>query len=99
MVLNVGHGPFRFLDRLKAGAEVRVYTQQKVYTYQVREQVVVEETDSEVVANTVLPQLTLITCSNWSESEGDYLRRRAVFADLVQVQAAAPVVSIGQSEQ
>ena len=90
MVRTIGRGPFRFLDRLKPGAKVVVYTQQKVYTYQVREQVVVKETDGEVTQDMGQTQLTLLTCTTWDEKTETYLRRRAVFADLVEVKPLLP---------
>jgi LPXTG-site transpeptidase (sortase) family protein len=85
MVQNIGRGPFRFLDRLKPGARVVVYTQENIYAYQVREQVVVKETEGEVTMDTGKAQLTLLTCTTWDPEKETYLRRRAVFADLVEV--------------
>lgn len=84
MVRNIGRGPFRFLDRLKPGETVVVYTEQNVYTYRVREQVLVDEDDVSVAGATDHAQITLLTCSNWDEENENYLKRRAVFADLVK---------------
>jgi sortase A len=84
MVRGLGKGPFRYLDRLKAGDVVLVYSRENLYVYKVREQVLVKETDSEVTLDTGRPQLTLLTCSNWDTSAETYQRRRAVFADLLR---------------
>jgi sortase A len=53
---------FRDLDKLKEGDEVILYTQQKAYTYVVRQTQVVEPTQVEVMANTQEPVVTLISC-------------------------------------
>lgn len=86
MVRNLGRGPFRFLDRLKEGASVVVYTGQNEYVYRVSKQLLVKESDGEVTFNTGQPQLTLITCSNWDEAVERYQRRRVVLAELVKVE-------------
>lgn len=80
-------GPFWNLKQLKPGDQVIVYTQQKVYTYRVREQRVVPDTDLSVIAPTEKPQITLITCTDWNTELRTYLQRLIVFAELVQVQA------------
>jgi LPXTG-site transpeptidase (sortase) family protein len=82
-------GPFWDLKQLQPGDQVIVYTQSKVYTYRVREQRVVPDTDLSVIAATSNPQITLITCTNWSSELRTYLQRLVVFAELVQVQAQA----------
>ncbi|NIM95283.1 MAG: sortase [Anaerolineales bacterium] len=79
------NGPFRYLESLMVGDEVIVMTEENVYRYQVREQKIVEETDLTVVAQTEDAQLTLLTCADWSPTTHRYMRRRVVFADLVEV--------------
>ena len=81
-VKGVGDGPFRYLEDLKEGDEVLVYTEKNTYTYVVREQVTVEETDLGVTLPTINPQLTLITCTGWDNELSIYRFRRVVFADL-----------------
>lgn len=88
-VRNDGNGPFIYLSALAPGDVVLVYTQENVYTYQVRAQEIVEETDASVIASTGSSQLTLITCANWDRITKAYQARRAVFADLVSVVALA----------
>ena len=58
-----------------------------MYTYRVSGQRVVEDTDTSVVAPTDKPQITLITCTDWSSELRTYLQRLIVFAEFVQVQA------------
>lgn len=53
---------FRDLDKLKEGDEVIVYTQQKAYTYVIRQTQIVEPTQVEVMAPTQEPVVTLISC-------------------------------------
>ncbi len=53
---------FRDLDKLKPGDEVILYTEQKAYTYVVRQTQVVEPTQVEVMAPTREPVVTLISC-------------------------------------
>lgn len=53
---------FRDLDKLKPGDEVILYTQQKAYTYVVRQTQIVEPTQVEVMAATREPVVTLISC-------------------------------------
>jgi LPXTG-site transpeptidase (sortase) family protein len=84
-------GPFRYLSRLAPGARVIVYTDQKIYTYEVRELAIIGNTDDYVVAPTVEPQLTLLTCETWDEETEKFLRRRVVFADLVREEFLDPV--------
>jgi len=83
-VRDYGNGPFRFLDKLKAGDEITVYTNAKVYMYRVRETAIVAESDLWVTDPTENPQLTLITCTDWSRDFQLYLKRLIIFADLVR---------------
>ncbi len=53
---------FRDLDQLQPGDEVILYTQQRAYTYIVRQTQVVEPTYIEVLAPTREPVVTLISC-------------------------------------
>jgi len=53
---------FRDLDKLKPGDEVILYTQQKAFTYIVRQTQIVEPHQVEVMAPTREPVVTLISC-------------------------------------
>ena len=85
-VRGLGNGPFRYLENIKPDDEVTVYSEANKYTYKVREQVVVNETDMGVVLPTVGTQLTLITCTGWDDELDVYRFRRVVFADLVKAE-------------
>ena len=53
---------FRYLDQLKPGDEILVFTQQRQYTYIVSGTQIVEPTQVEVMAATSSPTATLISC-------------------------------------
>jgi len=53
---------FRYLDQLRPGDEVIVYTQQRQYVYVVDRTSMVEPTAVEVMASTGNPTVTLISC-------------------------------------
>ena len=53
---------FRDLDQLEPGDQVVIFTNQRSYTYIVMETQIVEPTAVEVMAPTVKPTLTLISC-------------------------------------
>ncbi len=86
-------GPFRYLADLESGDEVIVYTEEKAYTYQVREKVSVNDVDLSVVYPSEGSQVTLITCSEWSDSLRTYLQRLIVFADLIETRPISPQAS------
>ena len=81
-VRDGSHGPFRYLWRLNPGDSVILQDNKYIYTYIVREQLVVYPDESSVLNDTPQPQLTLITCTTWDEDTSTYLRRRVIFADL-----------------
>lgn len=53
---------FRYLDKLQPGDQIIVYTAQHSYTYVVTEVQIVEPTDVEVMAPSLTPTVTLISC-------------------------------------
>lgn len=53
---------FRELDKLKEGDQILVYNNQRAYTYIVRQTQIVEPTQVEVMAQTLEPVVTLISC-------------------------------------
>jgi LPXTG-site transpeptidase (sortase) family protein len=83
-IRDYGNGPFRYLDKLAEGDEITVYTNAKIYTYRVRETMIVGESDLWVTTPTENSQLTLITCTDWSRDFQLYLKRLIIFADLVR---------------
>ena len=85
-VAGMGDGPFRWLENLKDGDVITLYTNENVYTYVVKSQIIVEATDLGITQQTVNPQLTLITCTGWDPEIKIYRYRRAVFADLTRTE-------------
>jgi LPXTG-site transpeptidase (sortase) family protein len=82
---NGADGPFRYLDELKAGDLVFIYTDENMYTYRVQNILDVDQTDMDVVKPTDNSILTLITCSDWDSASQFYLKRLIVVGDLVNV--------------
>lgn len=86
ITLNDGsYGPFRYLSDLGAGDLILIYTNENVYTYQVRDQKVVAETDMSVTEPTDISELTLITCTDWDSETRFYLKRLVINSDLITV--------------
>jgi LPXTG-site transpeptidase (sortase) family protein len=83
-VAGQGDGPFRRLEELPVGELVILYTEKNMYTYQVREQTMVDADAMWVTYATANPQITLITCANWNDDVNAYLDRLVVYADLVR---------------
>ncbi len=83
---NGGEGPFRYLSELQAGDRVYIYTEENIYTYTVRENETVEETDMSVLGQARNNQITLITCTEWDTFTGFYKKRLVVFAEQVDVE-------------
>jgi len=75
-------GPFRHLEELEAGDEIKLYTGKNEYTYRVREKTVVKDTNFSVVEKTENSQITLITCTGWNQAARMYLERLIIYADL-----------------
>jgi len=78
-------GPFRYLTDIKTGDSIILYTQENIYTYQVREGKVVEDNDLSVVQQSDNDQLTLITCVEWDSDLAIYLKRFITHSDLISV--------------
>jgi LPXTG-site transpeptidase (sortase) family protein len=93
-VTGQGDGPFRYLDTLPAGELVFLYTEENMYTYSVRERTVVPYDAMYVTEGTENPQITLITCANWSEADVAWLDRLIVYADLVR---SDPILRTGSN--
>ena len=80
-----GEGPFRYLEDLQPGDQVRLYTEKNIYTYQVRDLKAVEDTDISVVKPTSEAILTLITCTDYNVESQIYQKRLIVSAELQKV--------------
>ena len=85
-VAGLGDGPFRHLDELLAGEVVILYTEKKMYTYNVRESRITDDGDMSVTLASDNPQITLITCTEWDQASQTYLKRLVVFADLIRTE-------------
>lgn len=69
---------FRYLDQLQPGDEILIFTQQRQYTYVVKDIQIVEPTQVEVMAATNEATVTLISCYPYLKDK----QRIVVFADL-----------------
>jgi sortase A len=76
------YGPFAGLGKLKAGDSIILYTANQSYTYIVDYRQLVERTDIHVAYPSDTGQVTLITCSNWSDELGAYQQRLIVVGHL-----------------
>jgi sortase A len=76
------YGPFAGLGKLKAGDSIILYTDNQSYTYIVDYRQLVERTDIHVAYPSDTAQVTLITCSNWSDELGAYQQRLIVVGHL-----------------
>jgi LPXTG-site transpeptidase (sortase) family protein len=86
-VRGLGNGPFRYLTDLLQNDVIYLYTEENIYTYSVREKLVVDQADLSVVDPTDISQITLITCLDWDEDLEIYIKRLAVMADLIRTDA------------
>jgi LPXTG-site transpeptidase (sortase) family protein len=73
-------GPFWGIDTLVPGDEIIVEEGDTQYHFVVSSVTPVDPTDWTVTAPTTGPSLTLITCTNWSESAGVFSQRMVVRA-------------------
>lgn len=76
------YGPFAGLGQLEAGDPIILYTDDQPYTYIVDYRQLVERTDVHIAYPTDTAQVTLITCSNWSDELGVYQQRLIVVGHL-----------------
>lgn len=78
-------GPFFLLKYLRVGEYIYIYNRSYRFTYQVESNVLVKPNDVSVFRHQEKSYLTLITCDDYDEATGTYLRRVAVRAKLVDV--------------
>ena len=69
---------FRYLDKLQAGDQIFIFTQQRQYVYTITHTQIVEPTQVEVMASTDAPTATLISCYPYLKDS----ERIVVFANL-----------------
>lgn len=92
-VAGMGDGPFRHLDELPVGEVILLYTDNNLYTYQVRESVVTDDGDMSVILPSENAQISLITCVDWDNESRTYLKRLVVYADLIRTES----ITIGRA--
>ena len=81
-------GPFAGLKDLKYGDQVKVHAFGQVYTYEIRESLLISPTNSAaMLKHEDKSWLTLITCEDYKVASETYSNRRLVRAVLVNVAA------------
>jgi sortase A len=80
---NGGWGPFHELKRLVPGDKLIVYRGEEMFEYVVDGFQTVDSTAVEVTHSTDVPQLTLLTCSQWDRSRGEYAKRLVIKGHLL----------------
>lgn len=78
------YGPFAGLSLLRAGDEIIVYERDRPFRYEVIDYQVVDRAAVEVTYPSNNSEITLITCSQWSQEEGRYLERLVVKGRLMK---------------
>jgi LPXTG-site transpeptidase (sortase) family protein len=71
---------------LRSGDSILIHSNGYIYTYKVRENLVVKADDTSPLKHEVDPWLTLITCKTYNEDRNTYSNRVAVRAELVNVE-------------
>ena len=75
-------GPFAGLGQLEEGDPIILYAGDQAYTYVVDYRQLVNRNDVHVAYPSDTAQVTLVTCSNWSEELGTYQERLIVVGHL-----------------
>ncbi|MFN2158874.1 MAG: sortase domain-bontaining protein [Anaerolineales bacterium] len=91
-------GPFHDLEKLGKGENITLFTQEKIYHYQVREISTVHFEDLTSLETTPESQLTLVTCSGWDRVRRVYDQRLVLYADLVSAEPNRRQISSVESE-
>ncbi len=78
------YGPFAGLGQLTPGDSVLVYAGEQAFEYIIDGNQTVDRTAVDVTYPTSTGQLTLITCNNWSSTEGRYIQRLIVKGHLLR---------------
>jgi sortase A len=75
---NGGPGPFYNLSQLVPGDTVLVYRGEESFAYVIDDFQTVDATSVEVTYSTEIPELTLLTCTQWDRNQGQYIKRLIV---------------------
>jgi LPXTG-site transpeptidase (sortase) family protein len=78
-------GPFVNLGKLKYGDKIVIHAYGQKYTFEVRENKIVEPNDQSVIKHEDRSWLTLVTCKEYDEKTNTYRKRVVVRAVLVSV--------------
>ena len=78
-------GPFVNLKELQHGDQFSIHAYGQVYTYEVRDNVLIPPDRMNVFEHSDYDAVNLLTCENWSADAGEYRYRRAITAVLVDV--------------
>jgi len=78
-------GPFVNVNALKYGEKIIIHANGQKYTFEVRENKVVEPNDQTVMKHEEKPWLTLVTCKEYDAATNTYRKRVVVRAVLVSV--------------
>jgi len=76
------YGPFAGLGQLESGDPIILYADDQSFTYIVDYRKLVDRTEVQIAFPTDAAQVTLITCSNWSDELGAYEQRLIVVGHL-----------------
>ena len=80
-------GIFLNLDDLTYGDEIQIYAWGRIYTYEVRSNRVISDTNvASVMRSEVQDWVTLLTCDTYDPESGTFIYRRVVRAILVSVE-------------
>lgn len=85
-----GFGPLRYLEKLRPGDSILVYSGQTKYQYEVQVRRFVRINEVSITYDTSSEQLTLVTCTAWNEDENTYENRLVVIADLISTTTISP---------
>jgi LPXTG-site transpeptidase (sortase) family protein len=77
-------GPFADLHKLKLGDKAFVHAFGNLYVYEIKSIEKMDATKPSILPHEGKPWLTLITCADYDEQTGTYLKRLVVKAALVQ---------------
>jgi LPXTG-site transpeptidase (sortase) family protein len=79
-------GPFANLHKLKAGDKIFVHAFGDLYIYEVKSVKKLAATDASILKHEDKSWLTLVTCADYNEKAGTYLKRLVVKAVLISTQ-------------
>jgi LPXTG-site transpeptidase (sortase) family protein len=79
-------GPFVNLNKLKFGDRIIIHAYGQKYIFEVRENRVVQPSDTSAFKHEVAPWLTLVTCKEYDASTDTYRKRVVIRAVLISTE-------------